>query len=95
VVSGVRNPVSTRPSGSFQNARIDDKDQNKVLIYTGTTNPIQTSIEGLIKVANITQGNKESDEWNPYTLTFLPLNSIPSTGAIQVSWPPQVSINNN
>jgi hypothetical protein len=40
VVSGVRNPVSTQPSGSFFDVRIDDKDQHGVLMYDGVTNPI-------------------------------------------------------
>lgn len=40
MVSGVKNPVSTKPSGSFFDIRIDDKDQHGVLIYDGVTNPI-------------------------------------------------------
>jgi len=40
VVSGIRNPVSTQPSGSFYDVRVDDINQNGVLVYDGFTNPI-------------------------------------------------------
>jgi hypothetical protein len=57
VVPGVRNPVSTKPSGSFTNVTITDSGKYLVLRYNGTTNSIQTTVEGVLQVANLTQAN--------------------------------------
>jgi hypothetical protein len=32
---------------------------------------------------------------NGYTIKFTPQNPIPSTGVIQLTWPPQVSLSQN
>lgn len=95
VVSGVRNPISTKPSNGFTNVQIRDKDEFGVIYFPTDTNSILTSTEGTITKAFITQGSYDSLVKNSYQLVFYPYNPIPQTGAIQIQYPSQIGISAN
>jgi len=65
-LDGVRNPVSTKPSSSFTNIVIKDKNGFIALVYNGTMNPIKTTKSGTISKGKLEQENMESLIWNTY-----------------------------
>lgn len=53
VIDGIRNPVSTKPSGDFESIQIKDKKNFIAMIYDKKMEPIQTSKEGTIEKGGI------------------------------------------
>jgi hypothetical protein len=88
----IRNPISFKPSDTFSDIQIVDAEGYQVAIFSSPTSAIVNTLTGDITEFALNQATIRVDEVTTYTVTFAPENAIPSTGSIQLTWPQQVTI---
>jgi len=88
----IRNPISTKPSSSFSNILIQNEDNYSVAKYSKPTAPITNELFAQIQKYKLTQDDINVSKVTSYTLDFTPVNPIPRTGSMQISWPRQVQV---
>jgi hypothetical protein len=88
----IRNPISTKPSSSFSNIIIQDSENYSVAKFSGKTDSITNDLVANIQKYKLNQGNISVSAETIYTIDFTPINAIPKTGSIQISWPQQVEV---
>jgi hypothetical protein len=92
-VSGIKNPGSTKPTEKFTNVNFLDKDGFIVSAWTSTTSVTNKEPSNLL-IYSIEQASVKADEVTTYKINFTPVNPLPSTGSIQMTYPQQISLVN-
>jgi len=85
-IDGMRNPGSTRPTIGFADVNFLDADGFIVSSFTGTTS-ITNNEPANLMVYSIEQADLKSDAVTTYKIGFTPINPLPSTGSIQMTYP--------
>lgn len=85
-MEGIKNPGSTKPSTPIANVHFLDAQGYIVSTYSDDT-IITNNEPALLQLYSIEQGSLKADEVNLYTLKFTPVNAIPPTGSIQMTYP--------
>ena len=79
-------------SDPFVDILIQDKDGYDVLYFYGTTSGITTDQVNDITIASLSQNVFLPSQPTDYTIKFTPFNPIPTTGAIVIEWPAQITV---
>ena len=97
-LDNIKNPASTQPSGSFVSITSVDKDGWAVQYLNTIVVPAPNVVNinpGEIIIYDLIQKNNEPATVTTYEIRFTPVNPIPSDGSIQITWPNQVTIDQN
>ncbi len=89
-IQNVRNAGSTKPTLLQEVHTIDAEGY---IITAPVEPPLVTNREpAKMTKASLEQSNREHSQPATYTLTFTPVNPMPATGAIVVTYPPQLQL---
>ena len=88
-IAGIKNPGSTKPSQSFANVDFLDADGFIVSRYSETPVTVTNSFPANLAINSPTllQGSLKPSEVTDYEIIFTPVNALPTTGSIQVTYP--------
>ena len=79
-------------SGPFFDIILNDKDNFGVAEFKGQSNVITTNVPNDITQATLDQDLFKPSEKTTYEITFTPYNPIPKDGAIEITWPDQITV---
>lgn len=92
-VSGIRNPPSTRSSQGFQNIIFTDSDGYTIsTLEEPDASPVTNKYPAMLVDYRIEQDSVVSDEVTEYRIIFQPVNALPTTGSIQLTYPSQITL---
>lgn len=88
-IAGIKNPGSTKPSQPFANVDFLDADGFIVSRYSETPVTVTNSFPANLAINSpaLLQGSLKPSEVTDYEIIFTPVNALPSTGSIQVTYP--------
>lgn len=88
-ISGIKNPGSTKPTEYFSDVHFLDTDEFIVSSLSEFTqsHTVTNKEPAFLSVYSIEQGSLVSDAVTVYKINFTPVNPLPATGSIQMTYP--------
>lgn len=90
-ITDLRNPSSTQPSSPFVDVRFIDQDGFTIsdsLEVVRVTNKFPAQITDF----DLIQSSLKPDTVSSYEIVFMPVNSLPADGSIQITYPTQITL---
>ena len=90
----LQNPPTLQRSDKFSEIYVEDADGYEVAQLDGelTTGILNQKPAAILPPYSLVQSNVTASALAEYAISFYPTNAIPTEGSIQVSWPAQVSV---
>lgn len=89
-IANVGNPYSTEPSSSFTGIKVISANGFDISVYPDQTRGITNKFPAQIQVYSFDLITEEPEAITEYTLTFTPINGLPQSGSIQITYPEQI-----
>lgn len=87
-ITNIGNPPSLKPSDGFSQIKLLSKDGFLISDYKQpSANPITNQLVAPLTSYELIQESFVENEQNAYQIDFLPVNPLPSTGAIKLIYP--------
>ena len=93
-VSGLKNSGSTKPSSDFSVVNVFDKDGYIVSSVSGAPTIITNRTPASLTTFSLGQTSLKHNEPTMYKINFTPVNSLPATASILITYPTSIDFVN-